>query len=134
MADGDLTPVSVGERWYAILTMVSGTGMFGYLLGVLTHIMADNHGQKAQMRQKLTSLQTFMDNKGLPYHLQVRMRRHFRYYWKRALTLDVAEDELMRQLSTPLRQEALRIMYRAVGTTLRGCVHGRLRMRHVCTP
>lgn len=111
---GDLTPISISERWYAIMTMICGTGLFGYLLGVLTHIMADSHGQKAQLRLKLLGLQSFMDGKSLPYALQVRMRRHFRYYWKRALTADMAEDDLMRQLSPPLRQEVLRIMYRAV--------------------
>ena len=52
-----------------------------------------------------------MHDKNLPYSLQVRMRRHFRFYWQRTLTIDVAEDEILDQMSAPLRKEALRIMY-----------------------
>ena len=55
-----------------------------------------------------------MESKDLPWDLKVRMRRHFRYLWSRSITLGVAEAEILHQLSTPLRAEALRHMHRTL--------------------
>lgn len=63
------------------------------------------------MKEKLKALTKFMKHKSLPLDLQVRIRRHFRFYWRRALIHDETEDEILRQLSTPLRHETLRVMY-----------------------
>ena len=41
----------------------------------------------------------------------MRIRRHFRFYWQRTLQLDVNEEELINQMSLPLRKETLRYMY-----------------------
>lgn len=41
----------------------------------------------------------------------MRIRRHFRFYWQRTLRLDVNEEELINQMSLPLRKETLRYMY-----------------------
>ena len=46
-----------------------------------------------------------------PPHPQIRVRRHFRHLWsERSILLNVGESEIISQLSTPLRAEALRYM------------------------
>jgi hypothetical protein len=39
------------------------------------------------------------------------MRRHFRFWYKRTVTPDTVEQEILSQLSTPLRQEALQHVF-----------------------
>ena len=94
--------------------MLVGTGLFGYIISAMTNTLSDSFKGDAQMQQKFKGLQEFMNTKDLPWDLKVRIRRHFRYLWSRSITLDVAEAEILSQLSTPLRAETLRHMHRAM--------------------
>ena len=85
--------------------MILGTAIFGNILSSMTNILAEAHSGNAARQAKLQALNSFMASKGLPFDLQVRIRRFFRFFWQRSLTTDVAEDELLEQLSMPLRQE-----------------------------
>jgi hypothetical protein len=80
----------------------------------MTTLLSDSFKGDAQLQAKLQTLSQFMDDKSLPLDLKMRIRRHFRYIWTRSLTLDVAESEILRQLSTPLRRETLRHMFRVL--------------------
>ena len=111
---GDLAPKATIERGYAIFAMFIGTGLFGYIISAMTNTLSESFKGDAQMQMKFKGLQEFMSSKDLPWDLKVRIRRHFRYLWSRSITLDVAEAEILAQLSTPLRAETLRHMHRAM--------------------
>ena len=111
---GDITSETTGERIYAIFAMIVGTGLFGYILSTMTTLLSDSIRGNVQMQAKLNQLQQFMDNRALPYELKLRIRRHFRYCWSRALTIEQSEAEILKQLSTPLRKETLHHMYRSL--------------------
>ena len=110
---GDLTPTSPSERIYAIACMVFGTGVFGYVIGSATTILAATKGAEEAIITRMATLQQFMEDKKLPHELQIRLRRHFRYYWNNSLAVNVEEQELLDQMSAPLRQETLRFVYKA---------------------
>lgn len=77
----------------------------------VTNILAEAHSGNAAKQNKLKALNSFMRSKGLPFDLQVRIRRFFRFFWSRSLTSEISEDEILEQLSVPLRHETLKIMY-----------------------
>ena len=115
---GDISPRHPLERWYAIMCMIIGTLVFGQVIANLGEILETAGGGHRAMQARLNSLHNFMREKKLSYELQVRMRRHFRFYWQRAITLDDAHDELLRQLSAPLRHDVVKAMYRSVISAL----------------
>ena len=108
---GDLIPANASERFYASASMLIGTGIFGNIISCMTNILAEAHSESAARASKLRALNAFMSSKALPFDLQVRIRRFFRFFWQHSFTNDISEDELLEQLSLPLRQEALRVMY-----------------------
>lgn len=115
---GDLTPRHMAERWYAMMCMMIGTLVFGQVVANITEILESAGGGHKAMQARLNALHAFMREKKLSYELQVRIRRHFRFYWQRAVTLDDAHDELLRQLSAPLRHDVVKAMYRSVISAL----------------
>ena len=102
---GDLTPRSAGERLFAILAMMFGTGIYAYIVGEASAMVTARSGTERETIARTKRLREFCTDKGLPPQLQVRIRRYFRHYWKKALTMDAMEEEFMDKLSTPLRQE-----------------------------
>ena len=110
---GDVTPTAPSERIFAMFCMIFGTGVFGYIIGSATVILTASKGSDEMIIVRMNTLQQFMEEKKLPSQLQVKLRRHFRYYWQNAFAVNVEEQELLRLMSAPLRQEALRFVYKA---------------------
>ena len=102
---GDLTPRSAGERLFAIIAMIFGTGIYAYIVGEVSAMVTASSSSERETVMRTKRLREFCNDKGLPPHLQVRIRRYFRFYWNKTLTMDAMEEEFMDKLSTPLRQE-----------------------------
>ena len=60
----------------------------------------------------MARLQTFMEAKKLPLSLQIKLRRHFRFFWLNASASSEDEQELLGGMSAPLRHEVLRYVYK----------------------
>lgn len=110
---GDITPTAPAERVYAIICMTFGTGIFGYVIGSATVILTASKGSEEQMMHRMGKLQQFMEDKNLPLILQIKLRRHFRFYWVNALASSPDEHELLGKMSATLRQEVLRYVYKS---------------------
>ena len=52
--------------------MLLGTGIFGYMLTVMTHTLSDSFSTDGQVSIKFKALQQFMEAKELPFELRVR--------------------------------------------------------------
>ena len=80
---GDITPDSDIERGYAVIAMLVGATVFGYVMGNIGTIVSQSNARVAQLNQKFELLNQYMLERSLPRSLQVRIRRYFRYYWSR---------------------------------------------------
>ena len=61
----------------------------------------------------METLNHYMTERSLPRSLQVSIRKHYRYFWSRRTVFE-HEEEILSNLSTPLRADLLRFMYRDV--------------------
>jgi len=61
----------------------------------------------------METLNQYMTERSLPRSLQVSIRKHYRYFWSRRTVFE-HEEEILSNLSTPLRADLLRFMYRDV--------------------
>ena len=62
---------------------------------------------------RMETLNHYMTERALPRSLQVSIRKYYRYFWSRRTVFE-HEEEILSNLSTPLRAELLRFMYRDV--------------------
>ena len=113
LADGDFTPDSWYERLFAIFAMMVGAQVFGYIIGSTTSVIANLDASNAQLQMRLNTLNEYMRDRRLPRDLQVCIRKYFRYLWSRR-TVFSNEEEILQDLSVPLRTRLLRFMHRDV--------------------
>ena len=78
-----MTPEGSDERLLAILAMVIGATVFGYIIGNATSLVANADAASAQLTSRMETLNQYMADRSLPRHLQVAIRKYFRYFWSR---------------------------------------------------
>ena len=90
-----------------------GATVFGYIIGSTTSLVANSDAASAQLQERLNTLNEYMKDRRLPRELQVGIRKYFKYLWSRR-TVFSAEEDILKDLSTPLRTKLLRFMHRDV--------------------
>ena len=114
---GDITPDSDIERGFAVVAMLVGATVFGYVMGNIGSIVSQSNARVQQLNQKFELLNQYMLERSLPRSLQVRLRRYFRCYWSRR-SVFTNEEEILTGLSSSLRDDVLRFIHREVITLL----------------
>ena len=97
---------------FAVLAMILGTSVFGYVIGTTTAILTTQQELNASLDVKMQSLNAYMYERQLPHSLAVRVRKHFRYYWSRALIASEDEAKLLNSLSNGLREEIVGFLFK----------------------
>jgi len=84
---GDYYPISNMERIVAIFIMLCGVAFFSYIMGSFIEIIS-NYEQKMgvvdksmDLRNWMTLLTRFTNNKPLPKSLSTQIEQHFGHYW-----------------------------------------------------
>ena len=92
-----------------MVCMIFGTAFFGYVIGSATVILTASKGNDEIITSRMGTLQQFMEEKKLPSKLQVKLRRHFRYYWQNAQV----DGEIRVRLLTTDDEEATEVTVQA---------------------
>jgi voltage-gated potassium channel len=100
---GDITPQNEFEMIFAVMVMVLGVGMFGYVIGNVAHIISNLHPSRARYVETMERINAFMDYRGLPDALQHRIREYHGYRWEKRLGFD--ESTIVDDLPPSLRAE-----------------------------
>ena len=116
---GDITPTDRYERMFAMAVMVWGTGIFAWVIGSATVILTEvKDSPEAKLAEKMATLQVFMTEKELPTKLQIKLRRHFRHFWKNAGISSAFDQEILGLMSESLRTDTLRSIYKDMIRTM----------------
>lgn len=80
---GDISPSfdSRPQMIYTMFVQISGAGMYGYMIGNLASILANIDTARAQFRERMEKVSTFMRNHDVPADLQSRVRNYYNYLW-----------------------------------------------------
>merc|ERR1739848_864265 len=74
---GDIVPTSDGERAYAMLAMVIGGSLYGYIVGCMTSVITEVDVESRSHDDHMSMLSTWMDRQDkIPSLLRRRIRRH----------------------------------------------------------
>ncbi|MDD5065793.1 MAG: ion transporter [bacterium] len=80
---GDITPDrnSQLQMIYTIIAQLIGVGMFGYIIGNITSLIANIDVAKAEFVKKMEEIKEYMHLKKLPYELQEKVKNYYNYIW-----------------------------------------------------
>lgn len=102
---GDILPVTLEEKIFAMCTMIISSGVFAYTLGSIGTMVSKQNALENSYRETLISVNSYMKTKKLDKDLQMRVRRYLDYLWEKKKKNKIDEKEVLELLSEPLRDE-----------------------------
>lgn len=98
---GDISASNVNERLFAIMTQLIGAICFGFIVATVTMILETYDPCATARKEKLEEIVRYANEKELPFSLQVRMRRHLKFYYQ--FKSNMKEGMIMRYLPDHVR-------------------------------
>lgn len=108
---GDITPVTSGQVVYAMVVMVLGLGMFGFVLGNVANLLANADSLRTQHLARVERASLFLRGHGVPRELRERVHDYYDYLWESRMD---ADDQVLDDLPTPLRTEIALLLARPI--------------------
>jgi len=102
---GDITPKTDAERAYAMMAMMVGGSLYGYVIGCVTSIVTETDLNANAFRERMERFQAWLGRHDeIPRVLRVRLKKHF----ERAMASQSAMDDasVVLDLSPELRAES----------------------------
>ncbi|KAF0718990.1 Aste57867_1353 [Aphanomyces stellatus] len=100
---GDVILVNMYEKLYAILAMIVGASVFGFVIGNISTLLESMDKRAAMYQTKMMLVKDYIRTRNLPKDLRVKLRRYFEHYLARASLFD--ESSILGELSLSLRNE-----------------------------
>lgn len=100
---GDITPETNDEMIYAIVAMMMGFVLYGYLIGNIAGLLNNFDPIKQEHVSNLDKLMAFMRYRRLPSSMQHRVLDYYTYMWQQGVGLD--ETAMLSRLPSGLRTE-----------------------------
>jgi hypothetical protein len=105
---GDITPTNDLERLYAVIVMIFGATVFGYIIGSIAEL---SNGSEDALGSKLCLIRDFCDERGLSHRTQSFVQRHYAF-WYQEMTPLHDEPRLLHELPPSLRKEVILYIHR----------------------
>ncbi len=104
---GDIVPHKndMGELIYTICLQITGAGMYGYVIGSVSSLLANLDVARANFRRHMEEVNIFMRSKRLPAELQAKVRNYFDYVWesRQSTGMDNTLDRMPARLALDIR-------------------------------
>lgn len=101
---GDITPAANAQLVYTMGVMLLGVGVYGYVIGNITSLLANIDLAKSHYRESMERLGAFMRYRDIPIPLQRRLRDYYTYLWENRLG-GYGESTVLADLPESLRAE-----------------------------
>lgn len=100
---GDVIPKTNAQTVYAMVVMLLGVGVYGYVIGNVTSLLANIDLAKSHYLETMERLGAFMRYRNIPPVLQRRLRDYYAYLWANRMGYD--EANVLAELPDSLRTE-----------------------------
>lgn len=110
---GDITPMNVTETIYAILVMLVGIGIYGFIIGNVASLLSNIDPVRTKYLEEMEGVNAFMRYRGIPPAMQRRVRDHYAYLWEQRMGYDEAAflqrlpSSLAAEISLHLKREVI---------------------------
>jgi len=85
---GDITPANNSQIVYAIVVMIFGVGMYGYVIANISTIIGNLQPARTRYLANMEKLGAFMKSREIPPAMQRRIRDFYGYVWEHRLGYD----------------------------------------------
>jgi hypothetical protein len=111
---GDYTPNhdSNVQIVYTIVVMIFGVGMYGYIIGNVSSLIANLDVARANYQKKMEEINEYLHTKKVPATLQTRVRDYYAYLWETQKS--VSSVSIVEELPHTLSMEVLLFLNRAI--------------------
>ncbi len=108
---GDITPTTDLEIGFTLVVMFLGISMYAFIIGNVTSLVANLDANQSHFREKLTQIQSYMRNRGIPSSLQKQVRDYYQYMWEynRDISLEL---DFLEELPHSLKTQIYLYLYR----------------------
>lgn len=100
---GDIVLSTIPQRIYAMMVMLFGVGVYGFVIGNVANILLKRDPARMQFQNSLERLRSFVNFRSIPSGLQKRIRDYYEYIWKQRLGYN--ESEFVSGLPDGLKKE-----------------------------
>jgi len=100
---GDVPSASNAQMIYAMIVMLFGVGVYGYVIGNVANILSKKNPGRTQFFENMDKLKSFVSYRNIPPELQKRILNYYVYIWKKRLGFD--ETSFLEGLPSGLRTE-----------------------------
>jgi CRP-like cAMP-binding protein len=98
---GDILPVGRSQTIFVIFIEFIGAGMYGLIIGNIASLIANIDVAKAQHREKMEKLNTFLKYRDIPADLSRKINSYFDYLWQTRRGYD--ESSVLEELPSSLK-------------------------------
>ena len=98
---GDITPVERVQIIYTMFVQIIGAGLYGFIIGNIASLIANIDIARAQHREKIEKINTFMQYRNIPSNLQKRVNDYYSYLWETRRGYD--ESSVLQDLPVSLK-------------------------------
>ena len=111
---GDYTPNhdSNIQIVYTVVVMIFGVGMYGYIIGNVSSLIANMDVARANYQKKMEEVNDFLHTKRVPGALQTRVRNYYAYLWETQKS--VSNVSMTDELPHTLSMEILLFLNRSI--------------------
>jgi voltage-gated potassium channel len=85
---GDITPSNNAQVVYAMVVMIFGVGMYGYVIANISTIIGNLQPARTRYLANMEKLGAFMRSREIPPAMQRRIRDYYGYVWEHRLGYD----------------------------------------------
>lgn len=100
---GDVTPNTPGQTVYAMVVMLLGVGVYGFVIGNVLTLLTKMDMARAHYVATLERLAAFLRYRRIPTELQRHIYDYYKYLWERRMGYD--EASVLADLPATLRRE-----------------------------
>ncbi|EQC37686.1 hypothetical protein SDRG_04716 [Saprolegnia diclina VS20] len=100
---GDVYPVSIYERSFAILAMGVSAAAYAYVIASMSSIVLLMNVNETRYYERLNEVNAYMKARDLPALLQLRTRKYYRYFLQRKTVYN--EARILHDLPSNLKSE-----------------------------
>ena len=98
---GDVLPSGTYQTIYVIIIEIIGAGMYGLIIGNIANLIANIDVAKAQHREKMEKLNTFLRYRNIPADISRKINDYFEYLWQTRRGYE--ESEVLKDLPPSLK-------------------------------
>ncbi|OQR81453.1 transcriptional regulator, Crp/Fnr family [Thraustotheca clavata] len=102
---GDIYPVSVPERAFAIFAMCVSAATYAYVIASMSSIVVLMNVNQSRYYERLNEVNAYMKARDLPPLLQLRTRKYYRYFLQHKTVYN--EARILEDLPTSLKLEVI---------------------------